>query len=109
MTDNGSEFTCYTSHNRSKETHSFEIMLQALEINHKYTRPYRPQTNGKIERFWRILNDECIRLQEQASSPDDLFAELDGYLYRYNYRRRHSALQHQTPLDKLKLVTQIVK
>ncbi len=109
MTDNGSEFTCYTSHNRSKETHNFEVMLQALDIRHRYTRPYRPQTNGKIERFWRILNDECLRLQDRASGPKELFAELEGYLYRYNYRRRHSALKHETPLDRLKHVTEILK
>lgn len=109
MTDNGSEFTCYTGHNRSKETHNFEVMLKALEINHRYTRPYRPQTNGKIERFWRTLNGECLRLQDQASAPNELFTEIEGYLYRYNYRRRHSGLKHQTPLDKLKRVTEIVK
>lgn len=109
MTDNGSEFTCYTSRNRSRETHNFEVMLHALNVRHRYTKPYRPQTNGKIERFWRILNDECINLQQEASTSDELFDEFEAYLYRYNYRRRHSSLQHKTPLDKLNHVTEIMK
>ena len=49
LTDNGSEFAAP----RTKDTHPFERMLLELGIKHRYTRPYRPQTNGKVERFWR--------------------------------------------------------
>ena len=42
-----------------------ERMLKELGIKHRYTRPYRPQTNGKIERFWRTLNED---LRGQPSS-----------------------------------------
>ena len=35
-------------------------MFQELGITHRYTRPYRPQTNGKIERFWRTLNEDLL-------------------------------------------------
>ena len=108
LTDNGTEFTCYISPN-SKEKHFFETMLKIMGIKHRYTRPYRPQTNGKIERFWKILYQECIRLQNKALSSSELQAEIDGYLERYNYRRRHFGLKHQTPLDKLKSVTEILK
>lgn len=48
MTDNGSEFTAYTSE-RAKKTHFFETMLKIFDINHRYTLPYRPQANGKID------------------------------------------------------------
>jgi len=108
LTDNGSEFTTYTSRTRSRDTHSFEILLQMTGIRHRYTRPYRPQTNGKIERFWRTLKEECFRRQTQALTPRDFEAELNGFLYRYNYQRRHSALGYGTPLDKLKAVTEMV-
>jgi transposase InsO family protein len=77
-------------------------------IRHRYTRPYRPQTNGKIERFWRTLKEECFSLQTQALTPRDFEAELQGFMYRYNYQRRHSALAYQTLFDKLKNVTRIL-
>lgn len=108
LTDNGAEFTAYTSQ-KAKKLHFFETMLSIIDIQHRYTRPYRPQTNGKIERFWRILYDECIRLQIKSQTEQEFIAELNGFMYRYNYQRRHSALKYQTPLDKLKFVTEIVK
>ena len=108
LTDNGVEFTSYTSQ-KAKDLHFFETMLKIFDIHHRYTRPYRPQTNGKIERFWKILNNECIRLQAKSQTEQEFIAELNGYMYRYNYQRRHYALNFQTPLDKLKFVTEIVK
>lgn len=108
LTDNGSEFTAYTSRH-NKDGHFFETMLKIVDIRHRYTKPYRPQTNGKIERFWKILNNECIRLQTKSQTEKEFIAELNGYMYRYNYQRRHSALKYQTPLDKLKFVTEIMK
>ena len=107
MTDNGSEFTAFTSQ-KAKETHFFETTLKMFNIRHIYTKPYRPQTNGKIERFWRILNDECILCQHKTLTKDELQAELDGFMYRYNYQRRHSALKYITPLDKLKNIVDLL-
>jgi transposase InsO family protein len=92
MTDNGVEFTAFTSQ-KAKETHFFETTLKMFNIKHIFTRPYRPQTNGKIERFWRILYDECILCQHKTLTKDELQAELNGFMYRYNYQRRHSALK----------------
>lgn len=108
MTDNGVEFTSYTSQ-KAKDTHFFETMLKIFDIKHYYTRPYRPQTNGKIERFWKILYNECVLPQTTTLTKDELIAELNGFMYRYNYQRMHSALKYQTPLDKLKSVTEILK
>lgn len=107
MTDNGVEFTSYTSQ-KAKETHFFETMLRMFNVKHRYTRPYRPQTNGKIERFWRILNQECILCQQKSLTKDELLAELNGFMYRYNYQRRHSALKYRTPLDKLKNIVDLL-
>lgn len=103
MTDNGVEFTAYTSQ-KAKDTHFFETMLNIFNLKHIYTKPYRPQTNGKIERFWRILYNECILCINKTLDKKELKAEIDGFMYRYNYQRRHSAIKYQTPLDKLKNV-----
>mgnify|MGYP001600528228 FL=1 len=108
LSDNGSEFTSFTSR-RYRKDHFFETMISMFNIKHKYTRPYRPQTNGKIERFWKILKQECIRLLPRSVSKEELIAELEGFMYRYNYQRRHGGLDYKTPLDKLKFVTEIMK
>ena len=107
MTDNGVEFTSYTSQ-KAKDTHFFETMLKIFDVRHCYTRPYRPQTNGKIERFWKIIYHECILCQRTTLTKDDLIAELDGFMYRYNYQRRHGSLNYQTPLDKLQQVADLL-
>jgi transposase InsO family protein len=107
MTDNGPEFTSYTSQ-KAKDTHFFETILRIFNVRHYYTRPYRPQTNGKIERFWKILYHECIRCQRTTLSVEDLIAELNGYMYRYNYQRKHGALDYKTPLEKLKKIANLL-
>ena len=56
LSDNGSEFA---SKNNLAQ-HPFERMLVEMGVKHRYTRPYRPQTNGKVERFWRTLNEDLI-------------------------------------------------
>lgn len=56
LTDNGPEVSTH----KSKAQHPFERMLLELGIKHRYTRPYRPQTNGKVERFWRTLNEDLL-------------------------------------------------
>src|SRR5262249_54511578 len=56
LSDNGAEFA---ARNKPSE-HPFEAMLLELGIKHRYTRPYRPQTNGKVERLWRTLDDDVI-------------------------------------------------
>lgn len=92
MTDNGAEFAARTA----PDAHPFEAMLLNLGIKHRYTRPYRPQTNGKIERFWRTLEDDMI----QGATFDDLghlSNELLRYLIYYNEHRPHQALGGLTP------------
>jgi transposase InsO family protein len=92
LSDNGAEFAS----RNTPEEHPFEAMLIELGIKHRYTRPYRPQTNGKVERFWRTLDDDVI----DGATFDNLdhFAnELFEYLIYYNNFRPHQALGGQTP------------
>jgi transposase InsO family protein len=96
LTDNGSEFGQKTS--RSKEEHPFERMLIELGIKHRYTRPYRPQTNGKIERFWRTLNNDLIE-ETDFDSKEELRDELLQYMVYYNEARGHQALNGLTPKE----------
>lgn len=92
LSDNGAEFAS----RKTPQEHPFEAMLLELGIKHRYTRPYRPQTNGKVERFWRTLDEDVI----QGATFDNLdhFAnELFEYLIYYNNHRPHQALGGQTP------------
>lgn len=100
MTDNGPEFTAFTSL-KARRTHFFETMLDITGIRHIRIQPYHPQTNGKVERFWKIVHEECIFHLSPGQSMQTLGQEVDGYLYRYNYQRRHGALNRLTPFDRL--------
>ena len=92
LTDNGAEF----SSPKKKESHPFERMLQELGIKHRYTKPYRPQTNGKVERFWRTLNEDMID-NNYFDSIDHLKRELAEYLFYYNEFRPHQGVKGTIP------------
>jgi transposase InsO family protein len=90
MTDNGSAYVSV----------AHAIACRALGIRHIRTRPYRPQTNGKAERFIRTMLREWAYAAVYGSSPERA-AALSGWLERYNYRRRHGALGHRPPIARL--------
>lgn len=94
LTDNGSEFGNKTSKN--KENHPFERMLQETGMKHRYIKPYRPQTNGKIERFWRTIEDDLLR-ETYFDSLEHLEQELLEYLYYYNHERPHQGINGISP------------
>ena len=96
LTDNGPEVASPTR----KEQHPFERMLLELGIKHRYTRPYRPQTNGKVERFWRTLNEDLLE-ETTFESVEELKDELMQYLLYYNTARPHQGLGGLTPLQTL--------
>jgi len=96
LTDNGPEVGTRVS--QKKAQHPFERMLMELGIKHRYTRPYRPQTNGKVERFWRTIEDDLLQ-ETTFDSVDQLKDELLQYLYYYNHERPHQALEGKTPAD----------
>ena len=90
LTDNGK---CY---------HSFPVrdVCEAHAIKHSYTRPYRPQTNGKAERFIQTaLREWAYRLAYESSEQRN--QALKAWLHHYNHHRSHSALAGLTPAAKL--------
>lgn len=99
MTDNGPEFG--TRNSMSKEDRPFERMLMELGIKHRYTRPYRPQTNGKVERFWRTLNYDLIE-DTTFDSEQEFGNLLLEYLVYYNHERPHQSLGGIPPAEFLK-------
>jgi Integrase core domain len=95
LSDNGPEFGPKES--ISKEHHPFERMLIELGIKHRYIRPYRPQTNGKVERLWRTIEDDLLR-ETYFDSDQELKEELLQYLYYYNHERHHQGIG-DTPVN----------
>jgi transposase InsO family protein len=87
LTDNGVSY-------RSR---AFAAVLERLEARHRWTRPYRPQTNGKAERFIRTLLDEWAYVRLYRSNAERL-AALPRYLDFYNRRRPHTAIRGLVPL-----------
>jgi transposase InsO family protein len=90
MTDNGSPYVSFA--------HKFAC--RALRIKHLRTRPYRPQTNGKAERFIRTMLDGWAYGRIYRSSAERQ-AALEPWLDFYNRRRPHGALGHKPPLTRL--------
>jgi transposase InsO family protein len=96
LSDNGSEFGGNTQ-KINKHQHPFERLLLELGVKHRYTRPYRPQTNGKIERFWRTLESELIE-GTYFDSLEEFKDELLQYLAYYNQERPHQKLGGVSPM-----------
>jgi transposase InsO family protein len=90
MTDNGGAY----------RSAAHAIACRAMGIKHIHTRPYRPQTNGKAERFIRTMLREWAYAAVYGSSPERA-AALSGWIERYNFRRRHGAIGHRPPIQRL--------
>jgi len=88
LTDNGS---CYRSH-------AFKDALEGIE--HRRTRPYRPQTNGKVERFHRTLADEWAYARLYTSDTERC-DQFPIWLHTYNHHRGHTALGGQPPASRV--------
>lgn len=98
ISDNGSEFGNRVS--RSKPNHPFERLLIEMGIKHRYTQPYRPQTNGKVERFWRTVEEDVI-IDTDFDTVEELREELLQYIYYYNHERPHQGLNGKKPIDMI--------
>ena len=90
LSDNGS---CYKSH-------LWADTCAELGITPKKTRPYRPQTNGKIERFHRTLA-EGWAFKKFYNSESARLAALPAWIHQYNHHRPHSAIGKHSPITRL--------
>ena len=90
LSDNGS---CYKSH-------LWRDTCVELKITPKRTRPYRPQTNGKIERFHRTLA-EGWAFKKFYTSESARLAALPAWVHQYNHHRPHSAIGKAAPITRL--------
>ena len=80
--------------------HDPRFRLPALGLRHLRTRPYRPRTNGKAERFIRTLLGGWAYGAIYGTSRERT-AALDGWLWTYNHRRPHGALSYKPPIARL--------
>jgi len=90
LTDNGSAY----------RSHAWRDTCTQLGITPKRTRPYRPQTNGKIERFHRTLADRWAFACHYTGELQRRDA-LPGWLHEYNHHRPHTAIGRQPPISRL--------
>jgi transposase InsO family protein len=92
MTDNGPAFA----------SRRYAKALRRLGIAHRRTRPYRPQTNGKAERFVQTSLREWAYAKAYDTS-EQRRAELGAFLFRYNWQRPHRSLNAKPPISRLGL------
>ncbi len=90
MTDNAMAY---------RRSHAWRTALLELDAQPRFTRSYRPQTNGKAERFNRTLADEWAYIRPFDSSADRA-AALPGWLHTYNHHRSHTALGGRPPISR---------
>ena len=97
LSDNGA---CYRSR-------ALALSCSELGIRrHLFTRPYRPRTNGKAERFIQTLANRWAYGAIYDSSAERT-AALPGWLTHYNFSRRHGALSHKPPATRLRELTNV--
>ncbi len=94
LTDNGA---CYRSR-------AWAAAMANTAVVHKRTRPYRPQTNGKVERFHRILLEEWAYIRPWQSERQRTHAYV-RFMHFYNHHRAHGALGWSTPAEALATLT----
>jgi transposase InsO family protein len=90
LTDNGSAY----------RSHLWRDTCAELGVTPKRTRPYRPQTNGKIERFHRTLADGWA-FKKLYNTENARRAALAGWLHHYNHHRPHTAIGRSSPITRL--------
>ena len=101
LTDNAFVFTMRHALHADRLTR-FQQACAALGIRHYLLRPYAPQSNGKVERFFRTVNDECLHVRPLFTFAARSRA-VDNFVRFYNYERPHLSLGGMTPVDRRKL------
>lgn len=96
MTDNDMMFTMRYAYHSTRLTR-FEQALKSAGIAHRLIRPRRPESNGKVERFIKTIDDECFRILRPRSSRARISA-LQLFVDYYNHARPHQSLGGQSPV-----------
>ena len=93
MSDNGSEFA-----SKNNPDHPFERMLSFYNVKHRYTKPFSPKTNGKIERFWKTIEEELLS-GEYFETLEEFKHHILGYNLYYNEHRIHQGINNKMPVE----------
>ena len=88
MTDHGTQY--YTNHAETQENNQFRMTLSLLGIKHYVARVGRPQTNGKVERFFLSYKTEFATKS---------FTNIGDYIKHYNVARPHMSLNYKSPKE----------
>lgn len=95
LSDNGLNFS---GRLRGFEVH-FETQLRAIGVVAKTSRPFHPQTCGKVERFQQTMK-KWLRYRDPAPTMNTLQAQIDEFVDYYNHSRPHRALNSRTPIEQ---------
>jgi transposase InsO family protein len=98
MTDNDMMFTMRYAYHSQRLTR-FEQALKSAGIEHRLIRPRSPESNGKVERFIKTIDDECFRIIRPQSSRARV-GVLQLFLEYYNHARPHQSLGGESPVSR---------
>jgi transposase InsO family protein len=98
MTDNDLIFSMRSSCHSHRQTH-FQQSCRSLGIQHRLTQPHHPQTNGKVERFFRTLDEECLLICDPGCSELRIH-DVEQFVWYYNHQRPHLSLHGLTPFQR---------
>jgi transposase InsO family protein len=101
LTDNALAFTMRRAWHADRLTR-FQQVCAALDIRHHLLRPYAPQSNGKVERFFRTVNDECLHVRPLFTFRARSRA-VEEFVWYYNHERPHFSLGGMTPVERREL------
>jgi transposase InsO family protein len=101
LTDNALAFTMRFARHAERRTR-FQDACAALDIRHLVLRPYAPQSNGKVERFFRTVDEECLHVRPLFTFTARSRA-VDRFVWYYNHERPHLSLGGMTPVARRKL------
>ena len=98
LTDNDLIFSMRRAYHSQRQT-CFQQSCRNLGIQHWLTSPHRPQTNGKVERFFRTLDEECLLIRDPGCS-ELRMRDVEQFVWYYNNQRPHLSLQGLTPVQR---------
>ena len=101
LTDNAMAFTMRYARHADRLTR-FQQACLSLGIRHYVLKPYAPQSNGKVERFFRTIDDECLNVRPLFTFAARSRA-VEDFVWYYNHERPHLSLGGMTPVERRKL------